>query len=246
MKLTLLDGQIVFYEEPRTVLEIAKDISEALGKRCVGALINSSYIVSCFTEINKDCKIEFITERHDLYYQIVNYTAKLVTILSLVELYPDLEPIVQDGDNSKLEFNLYYNGKHKIEEADFELIEQGAKKIINESYSIENYEASKYEFISKYKQLNIRGNVDELIKNVEKKYISFPVLKLNGESFFSLCGTLKNTSELYEIKITKVEDYLLDDGKDNVLIQQIHGIAASSEKEFNVLKRELELDKVAI
>ncbi|QHX36382.1 threonine--tRNA ligase [Spiroplasma sp. BIUS-1] len=241
MKLTLLDGSVLVYDEPKTVLDIAMDISPSLNNRCVGAYINSNYMVSCFTIINKDCKIEFVTERHDMYYQIVNYTAKLVTILAMVDLYPDLDQIVQDGDNSKSEFNLYFKSNKYITVEDFPAIEKRAKEIIDSSYPIGKYLSSKEIFVTQYKKIKVKGNLDKLIEMVEKKYISYPVLKLRGEAFFALCGTLKNTNELYDLKLTSTSDYLLEDG---CKVQVIYGIAATSETKMKSLERILENKKL--
>ncbi|AGR41932.1 TGS domain-containing protein [Spiroplasma diminutum] len=239
MKITLINGEKLYFSEPKTVLEIADSISGGLKVKCVGALVNSDYVVSSYTLIDKNCKLEIITERNKLYYQAINYTAKLVTIFALMELYPDLDSIVQDGINSELEFSVFHNSKKIIKEEDLDKIEQRANEIIERDYKIVLFKESREYFIKEYRKLKVKGNYEKFIQIIEKKYITFPILKMNGEAFFAICATLKSSKDLYKIKLTRLEKVFINN-VDNTLIevQQIFGIAAENEpKLLNIMNQ---------
>ena len=56
MKITLKDGSVKEYEGSRSVLDIAKDISEGLARVATSAKVDGD-IVDLRTQINKDCEL---------------------------------------------------------------------------------------------------------------------------------------------------------------------------------------------
>lgn len=60
MKITLKDGSVKEYEGSRSVLDIAKDISEGLARAATSAKVNGD-IVDLRKEISEDCELELLT-----------------------------------------------------------------------------------------------------------------------------------------------------------------------------------------
>ena len=60
MKITLKDGSSKEYASAMTILDIAKDISEGLGRAACAGLVNGE-VKDLRTEISEDCELAILT-----------------------------------------------------------------------------------------------------------------------------------------------------------------------------------------
>ena len=60
MKITLKDGTVREYAEAKTVLEIAKDLSEGLARAACAGEIDGER-VDLRTEVDRDCRLNILT-----------------------------------------------------------------------------------------------------------------------------------------------------------------------------------------
>ena len=60
MKITLKDGSVKEYESKKTVIDIARDLSEGLARAATAAKVNGE-LVDLRTEIDKDSELEILT-----------------------------------------------------------------------------------------------------------------------------------------------------------------------------------------
>ena len=64
MKITLKDGSVKEYAESMSVLQIATDISEGLGRAACAGKVNG-VVVDLRDEVSEDCELEILTFRDD-------------------------------------------------------------------------------------------------------------------------------------------------------------------------------------
>ena len=62
MKITLKDGSVKEYAEKMSVLQIATDISEGLGRAACAGKVNGK-VVDLRDEVSEDCELEILTFR---------------------------------------------------------------------------------------------------------------------------------------------------------------------------------------
>ena len=64
MKITLKDGSVKEYAEKMSVLQIATDISEGLGRAACAGKVNG-VVVDLRDEVSEDCELEILTFRDE-------------------------------------------------------------------------------------------------------------------------------------------------------------------------------------
>ena len=64
MKITLKDGSVKEYDQPKSVIEIAQDISEGLARAATAGEIDGE-VVDLRTPVEKDCQLNILTFSDD-------------------------------------------------------------------------------------------------------------------------------------------------------------------------------------
>ncbi|AHI52589.1 threonine--tRNA ligase [Spiroplasma culicicola] len=241
MKVTLLDGQIKNYDQPMKVIDIAGDIAISLRKKCVGAVVNGKEVVPINAIINRDCKLELVTERHELYRGVINYTAKIVISLAIKTLFPlgSVAPQVDDilGDD----FSVYFDYPTGLKQEDLQKIENRANEIIAQGSEFVFGEKTVDDYIEMLKRMNVKQEyIDSTIEQSNSKYIKYAVAQLNGIPFLSRYAHLLKTSDLFRIELTGLNGAYWEGDASNPMIYRIQGITDVSEERFNKLKDKLE------
>jgi threonyl-tRNA synthetase len=135
MKLTLPDGSIKKYDEPKSLYEIAEDISISLKKSSLAAKVNDS-VFDMGRTIDKDAEIAFITEKDPLALDILRHSTAHLLAEAVKKLYPHAKfgvgPVIEEG--------FYYDidlGDDVLVEEDLKTIEKEMKKIASQNAKIE-------------------------------------------------------------------------------------------------------------
>ena len=104
MKITLKDGSIKEYSEPKTVLEIAADISEGLARAACAGEINGKR-VDLRTLIKNDCELNILTFNDKGGRDAFRHTASHILAQAIKRLYPGAKlaigPSIEDGFYSR-------------------------------------------------------------------------------------------------------------------------------------------------
>ncbi|AOG60152.1 threonyl-tRNA synthetase [Spiroplasma helicoides] len=241
MKVTLLDGEVKVYDKPRQVADIAGDIAISLKKKCIGALINDKDVVTSGAIIDKDCKLEIITERHELYRSAVNYTAKIITGFAVKSLYPDADLVPQNDDLSLEEFSLFFDYPQGLKFEDLKAVENLANEMIKDNKPFSFGEASEEECLKKLKDINKNPIYLEAVKeDSEKRYIKYEVGKFGGLEFFARYAMLKSTGSLYKIELTQLTGAYFQGDASNPMIYRLHGITGDSKESFEKVQETIE------
>ena len=181
MKITLKDGSVKEYAEKLSVLQIATDISEGLGRAACAGKVNG-VVVDLRDEVSEDCELEILTFRDDEGKKAYRHTASHIMAQAVKRLYPDTKlaigPAIEDG--------FYYDFDRATPFSQEELgdIEKEMKKIIKENIKLERFTLPREEAI-KYMEERQEPYKVELIQDLpEDAIISF----YSQGDFVDLCA----------------------------------------------------------
>ena len=100
MKITLKDGSILEAEEGKLIVEIAKELSPSLAKKCVVAKLNDK-LVDLKTPIIEDSKLELVTFDDKEAFEVLNHSCAHLLAQAMQRLYPGTNfgvgPWIEEG-----------------------------------------------------------------------------------------------------------------------------------------------------
>ncbi len=235
MVITLKDGSIKEYSEPKTVLEIAADLSEGLARvACAGEIDGQR--VDLRTLVESDCKLNILTFDDKGGRDAFRHTASHIMAQAIKRLYPEAKlaigPSVDDG--------FYYDidCEDAISSDDFEKIEAEMKKIVKENIPLERFELPREEAIKFFEDLNEPYKV-ELIRDLpEDAIISF----YKQGDFTDLCAGphLMSTKPVKAIKIMKIAGAYWRGNENNKMLTRLYGTAYTKNSDLEAYVTMLE------
>ena len=126
MIITLKDGSAKEYSEPKSIIEIAADISEGLARMACAGEVNGE-VEDLRTVIDKDCNLSILTFNDEGGKAAFRHTTSHIMAQAIKRLYPDTKlaigPSIADG--------FYYDVDREtpLTSEDLEKIEAEMKKI---------------------------------------------------------------------------------------------------------------------
>ena len=220
MKITLKDGSVKEYAEAKTVLDIAKDLSEGLARVACAGEVNGER-VDLRTRIDHDCTLRILTFDDKGGRDAFRHTASHIMAQAIKRLYPDAKlaigPSIDDG--------FYYDidSEETFSADDFPKIEAEMKKIVNGNFLLERFELPREEAIRFFTEKQEPYKV-ELIRDLpEDAVIS---LYRQGE-FTDLCAGphLLSTKPVKAIKLMKIAGAYWRGNEKNKMLTRIYGTA---------------------
>ena len=227
MVVTLKDGSKKEYSEPKSVIEIASDISEGLARvACAGEL--DGEVVDLRTVIDKDCELSILTFEDEGGKAAFRHTASHILAQALKRLYPDVKlaigPSIAEG--------FYYDidSETPIQTNDLAKIEAEMKKVVKEALPITRFTKPREEAIAYFEEKNEPYKV-ELIQDLpEDAEISF---YQQGE-FVDLCAGphLMSTKPVKAFKLTSLAGAYWRGSEKNKMLTRIYGTAYTKKAEL--------------
>ncbi len=227
MVVTLKDGSKKEYSEPKSVIEIASDISEGLARvACAGEL--DGEVVDLRTVIDKDCELSILTFEDEGGKAAFRHTASHILAQALKRLYPDVKlaigPSIAEG--------FYYDidSETPIQTDDLAKIEAEMKKVVKEALPITRFTKPREEAIAYFEEKNEPYKV-ELIQDLpEGAEIS---LYQQGE-FVDLCAGphLMSTKPVKAFKLTSLAGAYWRGSEKNKMLTRIYGTAYTKKAEL--------------
>jgi threonyl-tRNA synthetase len=163
MKITLPDGSVLNYDEPKKLSDIANDISISLRKKALVAKVDGA-LLDMDRVIDRDAEVAFLTDRDEEALEVLRHSSAHLLAEAVKKLYPHAKfgvgPVIEDG--------FYYDidlGDDVLTEADLSTIEKEMKKIASQNASIERSVISYEEALEKFKNDEYKI---ELIKDLPK------------------------------------------------------------------------------
>ncbi|MBD5451018.1 MAG: threonine--tRNA ligase [Lachnospiraceae bacterium] len=226
MKITLKDGSVKEYSEAKSVIDIAKDISEGLARvACAGEVNNE--MVDLRTVINKDCELNIITATDPKALYVIRHTASHVLAEAVKRLFPNAKvtigPAIDEG--------FYYDfDAEPFSREDLDKIEAEMKKIIKEGHEITRFTLPRAEAIKFMEEKGEPYKV-ELIQDLpEDSEISF----YDQGGFVDLCAGphLMSTKGVKAFKLTSSSMAYWRGDSNKARLQRIYGTAYNKKEEL--------------
>ncbi|NBH72930.1 threonine--tRNA ligase [Clostridiaceae bacterium] len=228
MKITLKDGSVKEYAHPMSVLDVAKDLSEGLGRMACAGEANGE-TVDLRTVLDGDCTLNILTAKDEKGLAALRHSASHVMAQAVKRLYPGAKlaigPSIADGFYYDIDF------EEPIVAEDMEKIEAEMKKIVKEALPIERFTLPREEAIAFMKEKGEPYKV-ELIEDLpEGEEISF---YKQGE-FTDLCAgphlmSTKDVGKAY--KLTSIAGAYWRGDEHNKMLTRLYATAFSKKEEL--------------
>ena len=237
IKVTLKDGKILEVEEGKSVLEVAKQISEGLARVATCAEVNGE-VKDLRYELKEDCTLNICTfENSEAGKKAYWHTTSHIMAQAIKRIYgKDVKLTI--GPSIDKGFYYDFDVKENISSDDFEKIETEMKKIIKEDIPIERYTLPRDKAIEFMKSLGEDYKV-ELIEDLpEGEEISF----YKQGDFTDLCAGphLMSTGKVKAVKILSSSGAYWRGDEHNKMLQRFYGIsfpkASELEEYLNMLE----------
>ena len=234
MKITLKDGSVKEYESKKSIIDIAKDISEGLARNVVAGEVNG-VMHDLRDEIEADCELNLITLKDKEALSVIRHSASHVLAEAVKRVFPDAKlaigPSIAEG--------FYYDFDHEpFSREDLDKLEAEMKKIIKEGAYIEKFELPREEAIKFMEEKNEPYKV-ELIKDLpEGEKISF----YKQGDFTDLCAGphLQRTKDIKAFKLISSSMAYWRGDSNKAKLQRIYGTAYNSKEELEAHLKHLE------
>lgn len=221
IKITLKDGSIKQIERGKSILEIAKEISEGLARVATCAKVNGE-VEDLRYVINKDSNLEICTfdanlEGKKAYW----HTTSHIMAQAVKRLYPEVKlaigPSIDEG------FYYDFDTEKPFTDEDKEKIEEEMKKIIKEDLIIERFTLSREDAIKLMEEKNEPYKIELINDLPEGEEISF---YRQGE-FTDLCAGphLTSTGKVKAFKILNSSGAYWRGSEKNKMLQRIYAIS---------------------
>ena len=221
IKVELKDGKVLEIEKGKSILEVAKQISEGLARMATCGEVNGE-VKDLRFQLEEDCKLNINTfENSENGEKAYWHTTAHIMAQAIKRLYPNVQlaigPAIANG------FYYDFDTEHRFSEEDFEKIEQEMKKIIKEDLEIERFELPRKEAIKLMKEAKENYKV-ELIEDLpEDEILSF---YKQGE-FTDLCAGphLMSTGKVKAVKLLSTSGAYWRGNENNKMLQRIYAIS---------------------
>lgn len=226
MKIILKDGTSKDYQQAMSVLDIAKDISEGLGRMaCAGEL--NGQIVDLRTIVESDCELNIVTANDKKGLAVLRHTTSHILAEAVKREFPNAKLAI----GPSIENGYYYDFEAEpFTREDLDKIEKQMKKIIKEGNKLEKFTMPRAEAIAFMEEKGEPYKV-ELIRDLpEEAIISF----YSQGDFVDLCAGphLMNTKSIKAFKLTSSSGAYWRGKSENAMLQRIYGSAFSKKDEL--------------
>ncbi|MCI8873687.1 MAG: threonine--tRNA ligase [Lachnospiraceae bacterium] len=235
MKITLKDGSVKEYSEPKSIYDIALDISEGLARMACAGEVDGT-VMDLRTVLDRDCGLNLLTQKDSEGIRTVRHTCSHVLAEAVKRLFPQAKlaigPSIDEG--------FYYDFEAEpFSREDLDNLEKEMKKIIKEGKRLEKFTLPREEAIQLMKDKEEPYKV-ELIEDLpEDAEISF---YKQGEGFTDLCAGphLMSTKPVKAFKLISSSMAYWRGDSDKAQLQRIYGTAFATKEELNAYLEHLE------
>ena len=228
MIITLKDGSSKEYENGKTVLEIAKDLSEGLARVTLGAIVDGK-VVEANTVLDRDCNLQILTFKDPEGRKIYRHTCAHVLAQAVKSIYPTVKlaigPAIDDGFYYDFDFTT------PISMEQLDKVEEEMKRIIKANYPLERFVLPRKEALKLMKGFDEPYKV-ELINDLPKDAeISF----YRQGNFTDLCAGphLPSTGMIKAFKLTSLTGAYWRGNEKNKMLSRIYGTCFDKKSDLN-------------
>lgn len=234
MKITLKDKSIKEYDKAVSILDIAYDISEGLGRICCGGLVDGK-MSDLRTVIDYDCELAIVTPNDPEGLSTIRHTCSHVLAEAVKRVFPDAKLAI----GPSIENGFYYDIEHEpFSREDLDNLETEMKKIIKEGAKLEKFILPREEAIKFMKEKEEPYKV-ELIEDLpQDAVISF----YRMGDFVDLCAGphIVSTKSIKAFKLISSSMAYWRGNSNKAQLQRIYGTAFNKKEELDAYLAHLE------
>ena len=225
--ITLPDGSVRQYENPLSVLDIAKDISEGLARNVLSAEFNHQ-TVEAATIIEEDGALRLFTWNDEEGKTAFWHSSAHILAQSILALYPSAKltigPAIENGFYYDVDF-----GSESFSEKDLAALEKQFLSFAREKFEFRMRSSTKADALAFYKKEENPFKV-ELIENLEDGTITF----CDHADFTDLCrgGHIPHTGFVKAVKLLNVAGAYWRGDETKPQLTRIYGISFPKQKEL--------------
>ena len=219
MIITLKDGSSKEYDQPMSIIEIAKDISGGLARAaCVGEV--DGEVKDLRTVIDHDCKLNILTFDDDEGKKAYRHTAAHILAEAVKHLYPEAKLAI----GPSIDNGFYYDfDLPPLTREDLDKIEAEMKKIIKKNDSLDYYTLPRKEAIELMSGREEPYKVEMIEDLPEDETLSF----YQQGDFIELCAGphVMSTGQIKAYKLTSTSGAYWRGDEHNKMLTRIYGTA---------------------
>ena len=235
MIITLKDGSQREYTEPKSIIDIAFDISEGLARAaCAGELDGRTGDLR--TVVEKDSSLNILTARDPEGLSAMRHTCSHV----LAEAVKRMRPQAKLTIGPSIENGFYYDfDTEPFTREDLDNLEKEMKKIIKEGQKLEKFTLTREAAIRLMQERDEPYKVELIQELPENEEISF---YRQGGDFTDLCAGphLMSTKPIKAFKLISSSMAYWRGDSSKAQLQRIYGTAFASKEELNAYLEHLE------
>jgi threonyl-tRNA synthetase len=227
IEITLPDGSIREFDNPVTVMDVAKSIGSGLAKATLAGEVDGK-LVDASHEINTNASLSIVTDKDEKGLEIIRHSTAHLMAQATQMLYPEAQvtigPVIDDG--------FYYDFSYKdgFTESDLEKIEKNMSKLVSQNLAVKRFELSRDEAVDFFKN---KGEFykAEIIESIPQDEI----LSLYEQGdFVDLCRGphVPSTGKLKAFKLMKLAGAYWRGDSNNEMLQRVYGTAWSNKQDL--------------
>ena len=235
IEITLPDGSIREFDNPVTVMDVAKSIGSGLAKATLAGEVDGK-LVDASHEINTNAALSIVTDKDEKGLEIIRHSTAHLMAQATQMLYPEAQvtigPVIDDG--------FYYDFSYKdgFTESDLEKIEKNMSKLVSQNLAVKRFELSRDDAVDFFKN---KGEFykAEIIESIPQDEI-LSLYEQGG--FVDLCRGphVPSTGKLKAFKLMKLAGAYWRGDSNNEMLQRVYGTAWSNKQDLEEYIHRLE------
>lgn len=234
--ITLPDGSQREFDQPLSILDVARDIGPGLAKNTVAGKINGELVDACEL-ITDDAQIEIITPTTDEGLEIIRHSCAHLIGHAIKQMWPETKmaigPTIDNG--------FYYDVDidHPISQQDLDALEKKMMALVKTEYDVIKKKVSWQEARDAFESRGETYKIEILDENIQKD--DRPGL-YHHEEYIDMCRGphVPNMRFCKHFKLMKVAGAYWRGNSDNKMLQRIYGTAWSDKKQLKAYIQRLE------
>ncbi len=235
IKVTLKDGSVKEVAAGSSLLEIAKGISQKLGKQALLAVVDGVN-KDLSDKLEHDAAVEFVTPDTPEGLHAIRHTCAHVMAQAIQHLFPDVKfaigPAIANG--------FYYDldSEHTFTPEDLQAIEKEMAKIVKQNIPLQRAEIPRSEALAMFAAKDEKYKV-ELINDLPEDAI---ISTYTQGDFTDLCAGphCPSTGRVKAFKLQSIAGAYWRGNEKNKMLQRIYGTAFPSKEELDAYLHMLE------
>jgi len=234
MKITLKDGSTKEYEQAMSVLDIATDISEGLGRMACAGEVDGE-VVDLRHIVDSDCELNILTANDKKGLAAIRHTTSHVLAEAVKRVFPNAKLAI----GPSIDTGFYYDFEAEpFSREDLDKLEAEMKKIIKEGAKLERFTLPREEAIKFMEDAGEPYKVELIMDLPEDAELSF----YRQGDFTDLCAGphLMSTKNIKAFKLISSSGAYWRGSEKNKMLQRIYGTAFQKKEELAAYLQHLE------